>query len=187
MRKVTVSFATSVRMEQLSSHWTDFYETDTWVFFENLTRELKFNECLTRKTGTLHEDQCTFFIISRSVLLTACSMEQSPSWEANQFSANQEIPRVLWNSKVHYHIQKCPPPVPILNWIDPDHTPTSHFLKIHLNVILRWVSQVVCFPQISPPKPRIQLSSLQYALCTPPISFFSILLLEKYWLKGTDH
>jgi hypothetical protein len=23
-------------------------------------------------------------------------MEQSPSWEANQFSASQEIPRILW-------------------------------------------------------------------------------------------
>jgi hypothetical protein len=24
-------------------------------------------------------------------------MEQSPSWEANRFSASQEIPHVLWN------------------------------------------------------------------------------------------
>jgi len=95
--------------------------------------------------------------------------------------------RFITTFKSARHLSLSWPPVPILNWIDPDHTPTSHFLKIHLNVILRWVSQVVCFPQISPPKPRIQLSSLQYALCTPPISFFSILLLEKYWLKGTDH
>jgi hypothetical protein len=26
------------------------------------------------------------------------SMEQSPSWEANSYSASQEIPRLLWNS-----------------------------------------------------------------------------------------
>ena len=38
-------------------------------------------------------------------------MEQSPSWEANWFAANQEIPRILWNPKVHYRTHKRPPPV----------------------------------------------------------------------------
>ena len=70
-----------------------------------------------------------------SCLLTYC-MEQSPSWEANRFAASQEIPRILRNPKVHYRIHKCPPTVPILSQLDPVRTPTSNFLKIHLNMNL---------------------------------------------------
>jgi len=74
---------------------------------------------------------CTYLL---TYLLTY-STAQSPSWKANRFSASQEIICILWNPKVHYRIHKCLPPVPILSQLDPGHTPTSHFLKVHLNII----------------------------------------------------
>jgi len=67
--------------------------------------------------------------------LHSYSMEQSPSREANRFSASQEIPHMLWNPKVHYSVYNSLPPVPILSQINPVHAPLSHFLMIHLIIL----------------------------------------------------
>jgi len=62
------------------------------------------------------------------------SLVQSP-WESNWFAANQEIPRISRNPKVHYRTHKHLPPVSILGQPNPVHIPTSHFLEIHPNII----------------------------------------------------
>ena len=105
----------------------------TWEVVEVNLGEKSVNTDSPKKTCWLLGKASHCLILNVTLNET---MEQSPSWEANRFSACQEIPRILWKPKFLYLIRMCPPPVPILNQFDQVHDPTSHFLKIHLNIIL---------------------------------------------------
>jgi hypothetical protein len=67
-------------------------------------------------------------------------VDQSPSWEANSYSASQKIPRFLWYQKVLCRVCTSPPPVPVLRQMNSVHiSPPPHFSKIHSNIIFRTI------------------------------------------------
>jgi hypothetical protein len=98
--------------------------------------------------------------------------EQSPCWEANSFSASQEIPHTVWNPKVHHRVHKSPPLVSILSQISPVHS-LFYFLNIHFNIILHLRLGLLggLFPSGFP---TITLSPYPYVPHAPPISLLFI-------------
>jgi hypothetical protein len=62
-------------------------------------------------------------------------MELSPSWEAANCVAIQELPSILWNPKVHYCAHKSPPLVPVLNQINLIHTTPCYLSKIYFKIV----------------------------------------------------
>jgi hypothetical protein len=70
------------------------------------------------------------------VIIIIIIMELSPSWEAANCAATQELSSILWNpKKVHHRVHKSPPLVRILSMIDLVHTTPSYLSKVHFNII----------------------------------------------------
>jgi len=59
-------------------------------------------------------------------------MEQSPSLETYSHSASEEIPRLLWNTKVHYHVHNSPPLLPNPESNKSSQLPFPYFRKSSL-------------------------------------------------------
>ena len=84
------------RFASVEPPWLDTARFDKWVYKQNVLCHVA--------------ERITYF------------MDQSSSWESNRFSADQQIPRILWNPKVHYQFTRAPPP--------------SQLSTIHFNIIL---------------------------------------------------
>ena len=104
-------------------------------------------------------------LLHTSYLLTyllTYSMERNSSCEANWFCSQSRNCPHFWNPKFHHRTHKCPPPVPILSQLHPVPTTPSHFLKIHLDIILpstsgslQW-SLSLRFPHQNPVHPSLR-------------------------------
>jgi len=120
--------------------------------------------------------------------LNTYSMEKSLSWEANRFSASQEIPSILWNPKIHHRINKCPPPVLILRQFNPVHnlTFTSWRYILILSSHLRLGLPSGLFPSDFPTK------MLYTPLLSPTrATYFAHILrdciIRTMFVNSTDH
>ena len=107
-------------------------------------------------------------------------MEQIPSWEANRFSTNKEIPRTLWKPKVRSRIYNSPPPVPIQSSINPFYAP-PHSLMIHFNIIVSFTfgSSKWCLSLRFSPTKLFMLLLLSPMLATCPASLILLDLITR--------
>ena len=85
-----------------------------WLFFENLSRNVKCHENVTRVTGTLLEDRYTFLIISRSFLRRVWCFRQN-LWIKSKdilcsvtfFFLNRTFYEIMWKNSVERSRPHC--------------------------------------------------------------------------------
>jgi hypothetical protein len=99
LRKATISIVVSVCLsiltEQLRSYLTDFRKT--WYFSIFRKSEIQVSLQSNNNNGTLHEDLCTFVIISRWILLRMRNVSDK-SCRENQnthFMFNNVFPKIV--------------------------------------------------------------------------------------------
>ena len=118
-------------------------------------------------------------------------MEQSPFWAANpffqiakKFPSFYEIRKIITAFTRARHLS--------LSWANSIQSilisphPTSWRYILILSPIYTWAFQVVSFPQVSPPKPYIHLSSPHTCYMFRPSHYSRFLSSEQYWVRSGE-
>jgi hypothetical protein len=62
-------------------------------------------------------------------------VQQSPSSEAKSSAVRQDIHRTLWNPKVQYRVQSCPPLTSILSQMIPVNKFSTYFFRVLFHTV----------------------------------------------------
>jgi len=95
-------------MEQLGSHWTDFHEIRYMRIFRKSAEKFPVSLNSNNNNCTLHADRYTFYITSRSVLLTTRNVSDNKKlyrktksyfiFSNSFFYENRAVYQIMWKN-----------------------------------------------------------------------------------------
>jgi hypothetical protein len=122
---------------------------DIWVFLENLSRKFQFHWNSTKIIGTLHEDQYTFLITSRSVIPTvinvadkSCRENQNTRLYSIAFVENRAVYEIMWkNTEQLDRSQMTVWRMRISRWIPKATNKQSQYLMLPAFPLQQWLHE----------------------------------------------
>jgi len=102
------------------------------------------------------------------------TVKHIPAWEADNSSATQKIPWILWNLREYYHVHVSLPLVLTTNQMNPIHALTHCFSNICFNIILSFMSRSYRWSvSLRFPHQSIMWTSLLLRMCHMPNPSYS--------------